>query len=149
MHNHPPVDSDKPVNPDFQDNDINQPVVNKFIVLCFVVTLVAFFAMLIVFKGFTRRFHAERGIAQVENRQIAGEEDSLLQAYPLVDLQEYYDLEQARLNGETNVGVAKAIPIQTAMKLQLQENAFAIRAGHEATAASHDSHDHGAGADHH
>lgn len=116
-----PVDPDKPVNPDFQDNDIQLDTVRRFMFGSLGVTLVFFVLMLFVHRIYTGRFISERGTPEVRQIPTQG---PVLQTQPLVDLAEYKQLEAERLNTTTNVGAHAVIPIEEAMRLMIEEGAF-------------------------
>jgi mono/diheme cytochrome c family protein len=118
------VDENGPVNVGHQDNDLDLKTVKKFIVVSFAVTIAFFVLMLIVLRFYKTDFEEERGVANVEDRQIPGKDDALLQTEPLVELAEYNDLETLRLTMTTNAVEHAVIPVEAAKKLMLAENAF-------------------------
>lgn len=121
-HGHAPVDPDKPVNPDFQDNDIHLDTVRRFMFGSLGVTLVFFVLMLIVHRFYTRSFTNERG-GQPEVRQIPTR-GPILQTQPLVDLAEYKELENERLNTLVNGDAHAVVPVDDMMRLMIEQQAF-------------------------
>jgi hypothetical protein len=119
-----PADENGPVNADHQDNDLHLHTVKKFMIASFAITLGFFVLMLMVHRFYKKSFAAERGVASAETRQIPGRDDALLQTQPLVDLQEYRDAEQARLNTTTAAVDHAVIPVEIARQLMLRDNAF-------------------------
>lgn len=117
-----PVDPDKPVNPDFQDNDIQLDTVRRFMFGSIGVTLVFFVLMLIVHRIYSGSISKARG-GQPEVRQIPTQ-GPLLQTQPLVDLAEYKALENDRLNALESDGPTARVPIEDAMRLMLEQGAF-------------------------
>jgi len=117
-------DENGPVNVGHQDNDLDLKTVRNFLIGSFAVTIVFFILMLIVLKFYKSGFEKERGVATVEDRQIPTKSQALLQTQPLVDLEEYNDLEERRLTMTTNATEHAVIPIEYAKKLMLEEKAF-------------------------
>jgi len=122
---HPPVDPDKPVNPDFEDKDLHLGTVKRFMAGTFAFTFVFFILMFVVHKMYARRFIQERGIATERHIPDAGQ--PLLQADEWVDLVAYKELEHTRLNTLTNLGETAVIPVNAAMALMIRDQAFPVR----------------------
>ncbi len=121
-----PVDPNEPVNPDFTDKDIHLDTVKKFMFGSLAVTAGFFVLMLVVHTFYKKAFIKERGTAAEVERQIPREDQALLQTVPLVDLAEYKELEAERLNMTTNAGVHAVIPVEDAMQLMVETNAFPV-----------------------
>lgn len=119
-----PEDENGPVNVGHQDNDLHLDTVKRFMIGSFAVTLAFFVLMLGVHRFYKSAFTKDRGVATEETRQIAQKGDALLQTQPLVDLQEYNEIEEERLNTTEDAGAHAVIPVEAAKQLMLKEQAF-------------------------
>ncbi len=122
---HPPVDPDKPVNPDFEDKDLHLGTIQRFMVGTFAFALLFFVLMFVTHKMYKAAFLKQRGLPA--ERHIPGADQPLLQADERVDLVAYLALENARLNTATNLGETAVIPVEAAMALMLRDQAFPAR----------------------
>lgn len=118
------MDQENSVHTDFKDTDIDLKTVKKFVIGSFAVTLGVFVLMLVVHRFYKKAFTSERGVAVAEERQIPGKDDALLQTQPLVERQEYFDTEEAKLTMTTNAVEHAVIPVESAKKLMMEEKAF-------------------------
>jgi len=112
------------VHTDFKDTDIDLKTVKKFVIGSFAVTLAVFVLMLVVHRFYKKAFTSERGVATIEERQIPGKDDALLQTKPLEDRQAYFDGEEEKLTMTTNAIEHAVIPVESAKKLMMKEEAF-------------------------
>ncbi|MEX2606528.1 MAG: c-type cytochrome [Kiritimatiellia bacterium] len=119
-----PEDENGPVNVGHQDNDLHLNTVKRFMIGSFAVTLAFFVLMLGVHRFYKSAFTKDRGVATEETRQIAQKGDALLQTQPLVDLKEYNEIEEGRLNTTADAGEHAVIPVEAAKQLMLKEQAF-------------------------
>ena len=125
MHDHPPVDPNKPVNPDSKDNDIDLKLVQKFLIGSLVVAAITMVVMLAYVK-FLRGSYESEGRGEIEVRNIA-QGSNQLQTNPRQDLKDYLEMEHARLNTYTNTGEVLIMPIDVAMEAMIHKHAFPVR----------------------
>jgi mono/diheme cytochrome c family protein len=117
-------DPNGPVNVGHQDNDLHLNTVKRFMIGSFAVTLAFFVLMLGVHRFYKSAFTKDRGVATEETRQIAQEGQALLQTKPLVELDEYNEIEEERLTTTADAGEHAVIPVEAAKQLMLKERGF-------------------------